>query len=61
MPNAYFGQGSGPIQLDDVECTGKETSITNCSSTTVVSCMHSEDAGVRCPGNYCQDLLPYLC
>lgn len=61
MPNAYFGQGSGPIQLGDVECTGNETSITNCSSTTVVNCMHSEDAGVRCPGNHCQDLLPHLC
>ena len=49
--NAYFGQGSGPILLDGVTCTGSETTLSNCSHLGVGvtrSCSHSEDAGVRC-------------
>ena len=46
---AYFGQGTAPILLDDVACTGTETRLVNCrydSSTT--DCNHSEDAGATC-------------
>nr|XP_034333598.1 deleted in malignant brain tumors 1 protein-like isoform X2 [Crassostrea gigas] len=45
---AYFGQGSGPILLDNVRCNGNEVDIRNCSYTTNVNCGHSEDAGVIC-------------
>uniref|UniRef100_K1PUY0 Deleted in malignant brain tumors 1 protein n=1 Tax=Magallana gigas TaxID=29159 RepID=K1PUY0_MAGGI len=45
---AYFGQGSGPILLDNVRCNGNEGDIRNCSYTMNVNCGHSEDAGVIC-------------
>lgn len=45
---AYFGQGSGPILLDNVRCNGNEVDIRNCSFTSNVNCGHSEDAGVIC-------------
>ncbi|XP_011409971.1 PREDICTED: scavenger receptor cysteine-rich domain superfamily protein-like [Amphimedon queenslandica] len=49
--NAYFGQGSGRIWLDNVQCVGTETSISNCPKNAygVHNCGHNEDAGLRCP------------
>ena len=50
---AYYGQGSGPIWLDNVYCTGSESTITSCSHlgfNVTRSCSHYEDAGVRCYG-----------
>ena len=46
----YFGQGSGLILLDNVQCTGTEVSIFSCyhNSIGLNDCGHNEDAGVVC-------------
>ena len=47
--SAYFGQGSGPIVMDNLACTGNENAITDCLYDPDVSdCSHFEDAGVVC-------------
>ena len=54
LSEATFGQGDGPIYLDDVRCTGSETRLADCQHRGIAShdCSHSEDAGVICPGEY---------
>ncbi|XP_035555848.1 macrophage scavenger receptor types I and II isoform X1 [Canis lupus baileyi] len=47
---AYFGQGTGPIWLNEVFCFGRESSIEECKIRQwgVRVCSHAEDAGVTC-------------
>ena len=50
---AHFGQGSGEIFLDDVNCEGSEIALLACPrNPDGHNCAHSEDAGVACLGNY---------
>ncbi|XP_022088748.1 deleted in malignant brain tumors 1 protein-like [Acanthaster planci] len=48
--SAHFGQGSGPILLDLVDCTGHEISIDQCTHSGWFShnCYHTSDVGVTC-------------
>ena len=46
--NAFYGQGSGPINIDDPGCTGSEQRLIDCPFSPIHNCGHSEDAGVDC-------------
>ena len=48
--SAAFGQGAGQIWLDNVRCTGHESSLTECGHRGwgIENCGHDEDAGVMC-------------
>ena len=47
--NARFGQGTGPIFLDNVACTGVEDTLVSCTyDSNTADCFHSDDAGVTC-------------
>ena len=48
LPSAHFGQGSVPIVMDEVGCTGSENRLIDCNYDSRHSCSHREDASVRC-------------
>ena len=54
ITEAIFGEGIGPIFLDDVRCTGYEASLFECSHRGIRNhdCHHSKDVGVLCPGKF---------
>ncbi|XP_025103164.1 uncharacterized protein LOC112569537 [Pomacea canaliculata] len=47
---SFYGQGSLPILLDDVICSGNESSLSECRHNPVGEndCNHQEDVGVDC-------------
>ena len=48
--NAFFGEGTGEIVLDDISCDGTESDLSQCGHGGYLNhnCVHSEDAGVIC-------------
>ena len=48
--SAHFGQGSGQILLDDLQCTGREASLLECRHRGINNhdCGHGQDASVTC-------------
>ena len=61
--SAYFGEGSGLILLDNVNCYGRESSIFECNHNIFGehNCGHHEDAGVICAGESSKgNILEYM-
>ena len=51
-----FGEGSGPIFFDQLNCAGTELSLLDCENFALAlgipgsGCDHSRDVGVMCEG-----------
>uniref|UniRef100_A0A4W3GF63 Lysyl oxidase homolog n=1 Tax=Callorhinchus milii TaxID=7868 RepID=A0A4W3GF63_CALMI len=54
LTGARLGQGSGPIHLTEVQCSGLERSLADCPAKNISQedCQHVEDASVRCHTPY---------
>ena len=50
MAGNMFGEGTGDILLDDVNCNGDEPSLLNCrhGGWRDHNCRHSEDVSIVC-------------
>ena len=59
--SAYYGEGTGPILLDNVKCHGNESDIFACVHNGIGShnCDHDQDASVECSSE--SALLKMLC
>ena len=61
---SHFGHGTGPIFLDQLGCSGTESSLIDCNRFAGLglhSCDHSQDAGVSCISKEIIYLIPSQC
>ncbi|XP_072014805.1 scavenger receptor cysteine-rich domain-containing protein DMBT1-like [Amphiura filiformis] len=61
LRNAYFGEGSGVIWMDNLDCSGSEVSLLECSHSNWGDhrCGHHQDVGVICTDGDRQLGLPH--
>ena len=59
--SAAFGRGEGKIWMDEVQCTGNESSFKECNHQGWGShnCGHREDAGVMCTTGDKYTIVPF--
>ena len=52
--DAEFGEGTGRIWLDNVHCSGTESTLSSCNANAWGNnnCYHTWDAGVVCAGKF---------
>ena len=59
--NAFYGQGRGPVLLDDLICNGREERLIDCPSGGIGMidfCRgHADDVGLDCRESTCYYLL----
>ena len=55
LTKLIYGQGTGPIHLSNVYCSGREDSILDCTFSTSHYCSHYSDAGIICPSPECME------
>ena len=55
LSHAYYGPGYGLIHMDNVECTGDEEHLINCTFIQHHKCWHYEDASVNCTVAECTE------
>ena len=60
LSDAYYGPGNGLIHMDDVQCTGDEEHLFNCTFIQYHDCVHGEDASVICTVAECTEEAVHL-
>ena len=50
LRKAFFGEGAGPIWLDNVRCSSDDETLQECRHRGwgIHNCQHREDAGIIC-------------
>ena len=59
---AFFGEGTGEIWLDNLRCDGTENQLIDCTHNGFGShnCFHGEDAGLICGSKLHTQLFSYI-
>ena len=47
-----FGSGSGPLFIEQLECSGSELNLMDCMEVTLrrETCTHADDVSIQCIG-----------
>ena len=61
--SARYGQGTGPVWLNNVQCLGNESDLFACahSGSLNQNCKHDKDASVKCLGMCVSYYFMYRC
>ena len=50
--DAFYGEGSGPVLIDQIFCKDYTKSLSDCQYLFLNECSHARDISVVCDGNY---------